>query len=140
MQEHPTNSDDVIDSRDVIATIKELEAELEQERELLTDHPDTPAATARDYRLNTIKELEEELEPFKALAKKAAPSCDWDGGATLIRDSYFTDYCEEMVEDMGGLPHNFPSYLVINWEATADNLRTDYASVDFDGVAYLVRY
>jgi hypothetical protein len=43
------------------------------------------------------------------------------------------------LEDVGDLPRGIPSYIVIDWAATADNLKVDYTEVDFDGVTYLVR-
>jgi hypothetical protein len=32
-----------------------------------------------------------------------------------------------------------PDWIVIDWDATADNLKVDYTEVEFDGVTYLVR-
>jgi hypothetical protein len=66
----------------------------------------------------------------------------WEGDwypVTLIRDSYFTEAMRELVSDIGDLPKDIPSYLAIDWEATADNLRADYSSVEFDGVTYWYR-
>jgi hypothetical protein len=58
---------------------------------------------------------------------------------TLIRDSYFVDYCEDLVSDIGDMPREIPSYIVIDWEKTAENLLVDYSSVDFDGEDYWYR-
>lgn len=134
------NSEDVIDSRDVIERIEELEADLEHEKELLADHPEEPNTPARQTRLDNIAEIEAELNPLKALEEEAegyAP--DWEYGATLIRDSYFTEYAEELIKDCDGLPREIPHYIVIDWEATAKNIQVDYTSVDFAGVTYWVR-
>ena len=57
---------------------------------------------------------------------------------TLIREDYFTEYARDLVDDCGDLPA-IPSYVVIDWEATADNLRVDYSEIDVDGIAYLYR-
>lgn len=77
---------------------------------------------------------------LKALADEAeAYSEDWTYGSTLIRDSYFSDYVQELLEDCGDLPKDLPHYVVVDWEATARNIRQDYTSVDFDGVTYWVR-
>ena len=57
---------------------------------------------------------------------------------TLIREDYFAEYARDLVDDCGELPA-IPSYVVIDWEATADNLRVDYSEVDVDGIAYLYR-
>ena len=57
---------------------------------------------------------------------------------TLIREDYFAEYARDLVDDCGDLPA-IPSYVVIDWEATADNLRVDYSEVDVDGISYLYR-
>lgn len=59
--------------------------------------------------------------------------------ATLIRDSYFTDYAQELVEDIGDLPNGIPSYIEIDWDATARNIQMDYTSVEIDGETYWYR-
>ena len=58
---------------------------------------------------------------------------------TLIRRSYFVDYCRDLVSDIGDMPRKIPSYIEIDWKGTADNLEADYSTVDFDGVEYLYR-
>jgi len=115
-----SNSDDVIDSRDVIARIEELEGMGIDKNLALKDLDE----------LNALRALQEEAEGY-------AP--DWQHGATLIRDSYFEDYCEELCKDIGALPQDIPSYIEIDWAATAENLKVDYTSADFDGVTYWVR-
>jgi hypothetical protein len=80
--------------------------------------------------LRTLKELRDELEPY-------AP--DWHHGETLIRETYFTKYCEELCKDIGAIPEDTPDWIVIDWEATANNMRVDYTEAEFDGVTYLIR-
>src|SRR5262249_45105724 len=81
-----------------------------------------------------------EYANLKALADEAEGySPDWTYGSTLVRDSYFTTYTQELCEDIGDVPRNLPSYIEIDWEATARNIRQDYTSVEFDGVTYWVR-
>lgn len=64
---------------------------------------------------------------------------DWYFGATLIADSYFTEYAKDMVSDIGDLPNEIPSYLVIDWEETAHNLKGDYVKLTYNGVTYWSR-
>lgn len=158
-----SNSDDVIDSRDVIERIEELQGardslleDIEEAREAFRALPKDkadPEYSREDHELSAdgIQAKEDALtvwdvdngDELKALlnlqeeAEGYAP--DWRHGATMIRDSYFTDYCEELVKDIGDLPKDIPSYLVIDWDATAENLKVDYTEVDFDGVAYWIR-
>ena len=61
------------------------------------------------------------------------------GEENMINDSYFVEYCEELVTDIGDMPKKIPGYIVIDWDATADNLKADYSSVDFDGVTFWYR-
>jgi hypothetical protein len=44
-----------------------------------------------------------------------------------------------MTYHIGDMPKEIPSYIVIDWDATAENIQADYTSVDFDGVTYWIR-
>lgn len=172
-----SNSEDVLDSRDVIKRISELEDErdaldsdVEEAQEAFDEadsalsrvsaHDVTPgdsddvqalraALKAADDALTAAKKAREdwnetdEAEELKALNRLADEASgyadDWHYGATLIRESYFTEYAENLVSEIGDMPRELPSYIVIDWEATAKNLKADYTEVDFDGVTYLVR-
>lgn len=112
-----TNSQDIIDSRDIIDRIDYLESEE-----------------------NRTEEEEAELKALQALAEEGEGSPDWKHGETLIRDSYFEEYAEELANDIGAVnskaswPNN-----CIDWEKAADELKQDYFSVDFDGIDYWIR-
>lgn len=122
-----TNAEDVIDSRDVIERIEELQAQCED-------------FASREAWAEECPDEAEELEVLAAFASDAADYApDWNYGTTLIRESYFKDYCQELVEDIGDLPEGIPSYVVVDWEATARNLKVDYTEVSFGGVTYFVR-
>lgn len=119
-----SNSDDVIDSRDVIARIEELHA-------IATDESvDQDERTHANNELGVLQALQDEAEGY-------CP--DWKYGATLIRSTYWIDYVQELLEDIGALPKDLPGFVVVDWEATARNIQVDYTSVDFDGVEYFVR-
>lgn len=118
-----SNMDDVIDSRDVIERIEELQTILE----------DTPDDFGEDEG--------DELRVLLALQDEASGYClDWTYGAQLIRDSYFEDYAQELAEDCGDFDNaaRWP-YNCIDWEQAARELQMDYTAVDFDGVTYWVR-
>ena len=111
------NSQDVIDSRDVIARIEYLQ-------ELETRDEDEDA----------------ELKALQALASEADSSPDWKYGETLIRDSYFQDYAQELAEDCGMIPPDLKwPCNCIDWEKACSELKYDYSLVDFDGVDYWIR-
>ena len=131
-----SNSDDVIDSRDVIERIEELEAIVLPIHNVETGEDELDPSVTDDER----KDATAELDALKTLADEAEGYCpDWKYGATLVRYSYFTEYARELLEDCGDLPKNLPSYIEIDWDATARNIRQDYTSVEFDGVTYWVR-
>lgn len=113
-----SNNDDVIDSRDVIARIEELEA-----------------IETRD------DDETEELAALQALAKEGAEyAADWEYGETLIRDSYFAEYAEVLAEDIGAIGRNAKWPLTcIDWEQAARELKMDYTAIGFAGVTYWVR-
>ena len=114
---HPTPTDDVIDSRDVIEAIDELEVEEE-----LTD--DEAA----------------ELVALQLFAAEASEVSDWQYGEQFIRDDYFEDYARELAEDIGAIPADagWPARC-IDWAQAARELRMDYTSYTFDGVTYWAR-
>jgi len=136
-----SNTDDIIDSRDVIARIAELETELESLKENC-ETADSPEALAA---ANLAAELweEEEAHELKNLLKLAVEgeeyAPDWHHGETLIRESYFAEYIQELCDDCGYMTKDLPTWIVIDWEATSNNLRHDYTEVEFDGVTYLIR-
>ena len=122
---------DLIDSRDVIARIEELKRERE---ELDTDlaNDDEIKAWEADCR--------EELTALEKLAEEAIGSGDREHGETLIRDSYFNEYAQQLAEDVGAIPDDsrWPC-TCIDWDQAARELLMDYHSVDFDGVDYWIR-
>jgi len=137
-----SNNEDVIDSRDVIARIEELEGERECLVEDLTEQANTPdAQSAVDALSEWDEENGAELKALKSLADEAAGyASDWQYGETLIRDSYFEDYAQQLAEDIGAIDKaaSWPN-TCIDWKQAARELQQDYTQVDFDGVAYWVR-
>lgn len=67
----------------------------------------------------------------------------WEGDwypVTLIRDSYFEDYAQQLAEDIGAINDDaqWPA-TCIDWEKAASELQMDYSTVDYDGVEYWYR-
>jgi len=135
--------DDIIDSRDVIARIDELESEIDDLKEQLTElEVEDEDTTVECEEINDqMDALEEELAPLKALAEEASSySADWRFGETLIRDSYFKEYAMDMAEDIGAIGQKVSWPLdCIDWDQAADALKQDYTSVDFDGKEFWIR-
>lgn len=127
MSREVSNSDDIIDSRDVIARIEELEAERD-------------ACDADAYEEWQESAEADELAALCNLRDEAEGCDDWAHGASLIRDSYFEEYAEQLADDIGAIDQRASWPLTcIDWEKAARELQMDYTSVEFDGVTYWMR-
>lgn len=98
----------VIDSRDIIERIEELEGQDELEE-------------SEKEELALLKEFEDENIP------------EWNDGAILIDSDYWVEYVKELLEDVGDIPRDLPHYIAINWDKTADNISQDYSIITVNG-------
>ena len=117
---------------DVIKRFEELETELEAE------HTDSEQNEVLDARAEL-----ENLRDFLAGLCGTGRGHQWRGDwypVTLIRESCFTAYAQELAEDIGAIPSDasWPCSH-INWEQAARELQCDYTGADFDGVTYYAR-
>ena len=129
MADSISNTHDIIDSRDVIERIDELESQA-------MNAEDEPG---EGWELDDDEK--EELKVLKKFAEEAEGySPDWNYGATLIHEDHFTEYAKRLAEDIGavGAEDRWPGNHV-DWEAAANELLIDYTAVEFDGVTYYVR-
>lgn len=137
------NDQDVIDSRDVIARLDELEAERAELADIADPevlNPDALAAAQEAVEawdadngeeLRVLRDLNEEGEAYAA---------DWRDGATLVRDTYFEDYARQLAEELDLVKDDAQWPMMhIDWEAAAEALKIDYTSIDYDGEEYWVR-
>ncbi len=119
MSNEITNTDDTIDSRDVIERIEDLQ-DFAAEGLLDEDEQDE---------LNCLTKLNEQMED----------NDEWSFGIGLIHEDFFVEYTEELLKDCGELPSEIPWYIEIDWEKTANNIKMDYSIVEFDGATYYYR-
>lgn len=109
--------DDVIDSRQII----KRHAELQSIEERTDDE-------------------HEEMLILEDLIEDASGSPDWKYGETLVRDSYFVRYAQELAEDCGLVPAELSwPCRCIDWKQAASELKMDYFPVKFDGVTFWIR-
>lgn len=152
---------DIIDVRDVIARVEELREERDDlintvseacnEREAMSDtgsdedkaraekeHKDAMQAESewRDENAEELSKLEELLSDLCGYGGDEQWEGDWYP-VTLIKESYFETYMDDMLEDIGDLPKNLPSYLTITVDY--DALKQDYSEVEFEGNTYYYR-
>ena len=149
-----SNLDDIIDSRDVIARIEELETErgdlqaayedaVSEQIESMDEEAIEELKDNRDQALDALEEFDnseegQELTVLKALAEQGeAYAPDWKYGAQLINEDYFEEAMDEMLEDCGYIPRDLPSFLTITVDYGA--LKMDYTKLDFDGQTYYIR-
>jgi hypothetical protein len=135
------NMADVIDSRDVIGRIEELQEERAELAFLIEDIEEDKLQDAISDLEQWDEENGDELRSLKALAEEAEGyAADWKYGEALIRDSYFKEYAMQLAEDIGAIngdatwPNN-----CIDWDQAAKELRMDYTAVEFDGLTYWIR-
>jgi hypothetical protein len=137
------NGQDVIDSRDIIERIEELDGELQTGFEEYTENGGTLNFDEwlEDEAIECLADEKQEFKVLEKLAEEASGSPDWEYGETLIRESYFTEYAEELCKDIGEIPKELPWYIAnhIDWDGVAGELKADYMEVDFGGVAYFIR-
>jgi hypothetical protein len=96
---------DIIDVRDIIERFEELEQLTEGQEE----------------EFGALMSLLDNLE-------NNGGDEQWRGDwypITLIRESHFTDYTREMLEDCGTIPRDLPAWVHIDWEATAREVKMD---------------
>ena len=124
------NTEDIIDLRNVIARVEEIEGELDAADDDAADEPD----------VIDLKEELATLEAFLEECKGNGGDYQWRGDwypVTAIRDSYFEEAMDSMLEENGDIPSNIPPYLTITVDY--DALMRDHIGVEFDGVTYYVR-
>lgn len=142
----PRNSG-IIDTRDLQERLEELEAKRDAIAEAI-EHRDEfeESESPEDFKraVEWLEKLEadfdddeqKELAELESLSDEVS---EWKDGATMIPESEFTDYCRELLVDIGDLPKDLPHYIEIDWDKTADNIRADYSEVEYQGTTYLVR-
>ena len=87
----------------------------------------------KEYFEDELKEIEEIDDIENELGS------EFEYGVTLVDVDDFEDYCEELMEEFGYIPKDFPSWIEIDWESTANNVKVDYMEVTYQGNSYLGR-
>jgi len=155
-----SNTDKIIDSRDVIKRCEELADEREALADELTEaiqalndfdaEDDDPTAlptleeTAKEAR-EALEEWDaengDELKALKDFCEEGeSNSSDWQHGETLIHEDYFQEYAQQFADDIGAIDAKAHWPIChIDWEAAAEALKQDYAEIEWDGETYLIR-
>ena len=116
---------DIIDVRNIIARVEELESDVD--------------AIGEGEHIAEWKALTNILIELQGMSGDEQWRGHWYP-LTLIRDSYFRTYAEELADDCGMVPKNAQWPLTcIDWEQAARELRYDYTGIEIDGATYWTR-
>lgn len=137
---------DIIDTRDLIEKRSELMQSIlesfletfEHYKDLTNEFEDI---LSEEEEIQSWKEdWEDELEQIEEINKiEDSIGSEFDYGCTLVSEDYWEDYVEDLLVEIGYLPKDLPSWIEIDWEATANNVKVDYIEVEYQGQTYYGR-
>lgn len=90
----------------------------------------------QEWKDDWIQEIEE-IEQIDKIEDSLGSEFEY--GVTLVREDYWEEYVEDLLVDIGYLPKDLPSWIEIDWSATAYNVRQDYNEVEYQGDTYWAR-
>ena len=137
---------DCIDTRDLIEKIDELKQQILDSFLETFEHYEDQTYDFDDILFeeeeiqNWKEDWEDELKEIEEIDKiENELGSEFDYGVTLVHEDYFEEYTEELLIDCGYISKDFPSWIEIDWEATANNVKQDYTEVEYQGETYYGR-
>lgn len=127
------NTQDIIDVRDIIDRVEELESSIQDYENEDGD------LELHDEHISQKEELEELRGVLSELAGYGGDEQfegDWYP-VSLIHDNHFETAMDELLEDIGDIPRDLPCYLTITVDYVA--LQQDYSSVNIGDETYWYR-
>lgn len=120
MTDSITLAEDLIDTRDLIERLEELESEWE---DFMEDKP---------VDFDDFEQFDDyaELELLREAADILENEPDYHHGVCLINQDYFQTHARELAEDIGALGEN-SDWIATDWNQTAETLLTDYTTHTF---------
>jgi len=145
-------SKNIYDSRNLEKRFDELLEQFEEWRSNLTEeeiheiaesHWDCEVSEMTDENfLEEWQTVTSDGEEHKQIGELRDEIYGWKDGVTLVKDSHFEEFAEDEADQLGyfqnGDKNDWP-YNCIDWSRAADQLRSDYSEVEFDGETYLYR-
>ena len=125
---------DYLDSRELEERINELIIEFVD----VTEDDPADIMSVDDWKFGLSQSDAEELAALLEL-REEAEGMGWEHGIPFIPETHFPIYVKELLADCGYIPADLPDWVVIDWEATAQNVSVDYSTVEFRGVWYYFR-
>lgn len=147
-----SNANDIIDGRDLLKRIGELEAEtsIESNADAIKSFhgytDDEWEACNQEKAFQAWNKAEgaiavelEELETLRSFRDEIGEQLCRDG-VSLINEEYFQTYAEEFANDIGAINSQQPwPCNCIDWIKAADELLQDYIGADYDGTTFYFR-
>jgi antirestriction protein len=140
--------EDYNDKDEFIDACKELHSDESDPELMFQDNEDVPSCWISESSIE--QDVWEWLELDERERVAFALYAEHVGGAdySSFQDAYQgtadseADFCEQLSEDIGDIPKDFPNYIVIDWEATWNSsLRFDYfCERDKDGELHFFRH
>lgn len=138
-------SKDILDTRDLAERRDELketifESFIENFPEYKDDTDSFDDILFDEEEIESWKDgFEDELKEIEEIDTIEDNCSEFTYGETLIADFYFEDYCRDFCEEVGYISKDFPSFIEIDWDATANNMRQDYTEAEYQGTTYFFR-
>ena len=136
----------VLDTRDLIEKREELKEKIFNDflecfpqYEDMTDSYDDilmEEEEIQDWKEGWYKEIEH-IEEIDSIEEEIGSEFDY--GTTLIDEYDMEEYVKDLLEELGYIPKDFPSWIEIDWSSTADNVKQDYSEVTYQGREYFYR-
>lgn len=124
---------DVFDVRDVFERLDYLNDILEDATEEQAETSGLSDEWSERVKISTF------LDDVRRHGGDAQYNGDWYP-AFFVADSHFTDYAREFADDVGAVNRDLEwPYTCIDWEKAAQELQTDYSSINIDGADFWYR-
>lgn len=141
-----TNTTELIERRDLLTedVINDFndtfEADVYDLDEMISYEPEEDDDHYEDYEdeFNTFRDTwADELQEIRNIDEIESDigSREFQYGITLIPVDDFEEYAQDYTRELYNLS-DIPSWIEIDWDATAHNLSSDFSSVEYDGDSY----
>jgi hypothetical protein len=101
--------------------------ELKSDREMYDESTDESMPLTDYQRYQQLKALDEQIDLLYC----------WHSSKNLIEDFEFADHVKDMMTEIYTLDTNSVWYQYIDWKEWADDERSNYDELEFDGATYL---
>lgn len=64
---------------------------------------------------------------------------EFNDGTALIDENDMEEYVKDLLEELGYISKDFPSWIEIDWSSTTDNVKQDYSELTYQGTEYFYR-